>query len=644
MKKLLLSLLVALCAVCAIFGFAACSENDNNTTPGGDPTESYNITVTCGSGGSYELSPTGGIYSAGTVVTLTLKPNAGYAVETFTVNNTDKKAELSQDNKYEFTVTANTNIVVRYYLPEDETALDVVVTCGTGGSYTLSPDAPYHAGDTVTLTALPENGYCVETVKVDGQDVTAQLVNNAYSIAVNDDVTVEITFKPNLFGEEYIGTWDSVVTAGTLPNEIVIGANSLTFNGNACNAVKTDGGYSFSVVEGDQTVQYTISLQQAGGGKSLLVLSFTLSGAKNTQYCTKEGVDYSVSFPEELWGDWYAGTNASSLYIGPEQIILADNEGVILSYDEESKTYLFLAGGSEYTLVWDDTADTLTLTIVGNSSSAKVYEKIQGVSERLFTEFAGYRYTNGAHTVIIEENGAFNFDGKVYKVFPVDSDNPKGACNFTMSSGLLQLFITAVDAHVYNYTTFDVTLKRVTGEEAYTIDVTCGDNGNYSLSDPAAGETYGAYEEVTLTIIPDGGYKLHLLKVNNADVTASVDGNSYSFYISRNTQIEIEFVSEATVEDLFPSTIAGYTFTGTSDQGQTVKAVFEANKVTITIGTQNFVLERGDITVTDATPSSFTFKATLGTYGEVTFEYIKSHIYGSTADHSTLGFDIKKQT
>ena len=70
----------------------------------------YTLTLT---GDNISSAPSAGQINSDTFVTVTVTPAAGKQVATFTVNDVDKKSELT-DNKYTFTITKDTSIAVTY--------------------------------------------------------------------------------------------------------------------------------------------------------------------------------------------------------------------------------------------------------------------------------------------------------------------------------------------------------------------------------------------------------------------------------------------------------------------------------------------------------------------------------------------------
>lgn len=108
----------------------------------------YSVTVQPATGGSVTLSPPGGLYAAGTLLTVTAVPASGYRFGSWggALSGTSNPTTLVVDSNK--TISAS---FVRQY--------SVDVTTTGSGSVTLDPPGGvYDAGTVVTLTAVPEPG------------------------------------------------------------------------------------------------------------------------------------------------------------------------------------------------------------------------------------------------------------------------------------------------------------------------------------------------------------------------------------------------------------------------------------------------------------------------------------------------------
>ena len=152
-----------------------------------DAPEECTITVDCGTGGDYELSPASD-YHVGDRVKLTLTPDSGYKAGEVAVNG---KVVTLNGNEYEWTLTGNTTVEIAFV----STSCTVTVNCGYGGNYELSKQAPYTLGDEVTLTVTPNAAHNVKSVTVNGADVTEELVGGKYTFTLSANVEISIEFS-----------------------------------------------------------------------------------------------------------------------------------------------------------------------------------------------------------------------------------------------------------------------------------------------------------------------------------------------------------------------------------------------------------------------------------------------------------------
>jgi endo-1,4-beta-xylanase len=128
----------------------------NGTNNGGDP-EEYSLTTSTVGSGSISLSPAGGTYGEGAVVTLTAIPGNGYEFSSWSgaLSGSANPATLTMNS--EKSVTATFTAIVTE--PDQYT---LTVSASGNGSVTVNPSAEdgiYDEGTIVTLTANAANGY-----------------------------------------------------------------------------------------------------------------------------------------------------------------------------------------------------------------------------------------------------------------------------------------------------------------------------------------------------------------------------------------------------------------------------------------------------------------------------------------------------
>ena len=130
---------------------------------------------------------------AGESVTLTVSPSSGYQLESLTVDGTDVTTSVS-NKKYTFDMPAHdVNVTATFCLiPTYSITVDSGIENGT---VTPSKTTGITAGESVTLTISPTTGYALETLTVNGTNVTSSVSANTYTFSMPaSDVTVSATF------------------------------------------------------------------------------------------------------------------------------------------------------------------------------------------------------------------------------------------------------------------------------------------------------------------------------------------------------------------------------------------------------------------------------------------------------------------
>ncbi|CUS03378.2 exported protein of unknown function [Candidatus Promineifilum breve] len=144
--------------------------------------QSFTVTASAnpGAGGVVTLSPPGPTYAPGAQVTATATANSGY---TFT----NWSGGLSGNEPVKtFTVSGNMNIVAHF----DQAQFTFNATAGAGGSVTWSPLKDlYAAGEIVTVTAAPDDGYAFQGWT---GDITSNV--NPLEWTITGNTTVQANF------------------------------------------------------------------------------------------------------------------------------------------------------------------------------------------------------------------------------------------------------------------------------------------------------------------------------------------------------------------------------------------------------------------------------------------------------------------
>ena len=150
------------------------------------PVPKYTVTVTNGSGT--------GQYAQGETVTITAgaAPSGQQFKEWEVVSGTITLASSTSETTT-FTMPTEAVSVKANYEAIPVTGYTITATAGANGSITPSGAVGVAAGGSQTFTISPSSGYVLDTLKVDGLEVTA---TTSYTFSdVNANHTIEVTFK-----------------------------------------------------------------------------------------------------------------------------------------------------------------------------------------------------------------------------------------------------------------------------------------------------------------------------------------------------------------------------------------------------------------------------------------------------------------
>jgi len=148
-----------------IFFVFSCSQK-KSSSPGSTQTQQYTLTVNVYPSGSGRvvLEPSGGVYPAGTVVTLTAQPNSGYSFNMW-------GGDLSgSQNPTTITMNSNKTVIAQFVSTSGSGGgtggtttyytLTINISPTGGGTVVKNPDKQqYIAGEEVVLAAVPYSGY-----------------------------------------------------------------------------------------------------------------------------------------------------------------------------------------------------------------------------------------------------------------------------------------------------------------------------------------------------------------------------------------------------------------------------------------------------------------------------------------------------
>lgn len=108
-------------------------------------------------------------FNKGDELELVFLPSKGYYVESVLINGVEMVSELINNSLQLQKVVEDVNVEVNFSLPK----MNVKLAVGDGGSYLI----PVEYGKSLTIGLSPNNGWCLQTVYVDGNDLTTSVVD-----------------------------------------------------------------------------------------------------------------------------------------------------------------------------------------------------------------------------------------------------------------------------------------------------------------------------------------------------------------------------------------------------------------------------------------------------------------------------------
>ena len=439
-------------------------------------------------GGTISASPTSA--AAGTTVSLTATPNAGYVFGSWTVTDADAGSVTVTNNQ--FTMPAK-NVTVDATFNVDNTEYDVVVIDETGGTITASKTKA-KSGEVVTLTAALDAGYAfdswiVEDENSDAVATTPVTDEQCTFVMPSSDVSVSAVYKA-IYTVSYSVCGIAQTPVQRLDGEQLNLPTPASVNGKAFvgwsttndvaspsfveNTAAVTSDLMLYAIYGPKIVYKLVEADQADWrGQYLIAYNSTTFADGRTGGTEGMGAQNVKANPGEkltgkevdgAWGDTYCVTieavNDSKLSSG---YLLKTQDG---QYNYQTSNSNGLAASSNRA-----TALTYPLSITFNSSSDIDIAIPAG---------AVFHYNTGGYFRFYKDGGQQNV--YLYKRTQI------GSTEYSLASEV-EVPVSAVKyATLYS----DVPLTVPTGVEAYTIVVE-GDvakvNDTYAAGDAIAANT-----------------------------------------------------------------------------------------------------------------------------------------------------------
>lgn len=333
------------------------------------PVPKYTVTVTNGSGT--------GQYAQGETVTITAgaAPSGQQFKEWEVVSGTITLASSTSETTT-FTMPADAVSVKANYEAVPVTGYTITATAGANGSITPSGAVGVAAGGSQTFTISPSSGYVINTLKVDGMEVTATA---SYTFSdVNANHTIEVTFKQE----------------SQTPDVPDVTAPSITTQpGNATVKVGETATFTIAASGTDLTYQWQIDRNDGNGWVNI-------AGATATSYTTSTVNISCNGFKYQCVVSNSAGTVTSNTAVltvtenttpDPDPVDYEILDGANSSWEQNSDGSLSIRGSGEF-------SKFVGVKVDGNLVDAKNYTVKEGST--IVTLKADYLNTLsvGSHT------------------------------------------------------------------------------------------------------------------------------------------------------------------------------------------------------------------------------------------------------
>lgn len=483
----------------------------------------YKIKTSCSAGGSVSASSYSVLY--GEDVTFTVTPSEGYEIESIKLNGIDITSSFSDGSYTLKRITSDQEL----YATFKPLIYAVIIKCGSNGSVIADTDVIAY-GQSVSFTITPDEGYMIEEVLFNGNDVTNKVKNGKYTVTnVQSEVHLLVTFKIAEFNISVVcGTGGTVTTTSDFVNY----GESVTFTispdyGREIESVILNGvDITAEVVEG----QYTL-------------------------YNIKDHIVLTVTFGD---GDIAMNISCSEgCQIQVNDVMHSSGEFSILTeYGSDVTIRLYLEKGYDIAFV----------TINGVDVTSKVENftyVIRNVIELKTIKVVAIR-TSYQVEVLESEGGTI--------ITSSDTVIPGGSVTFTLSPsegyGVVSVIMNGenvTDKFTNGTYTIETVRTDITIQATFTplhYTITCNYNEGGIVMSSVSDVAHGG--NATILIIPDDKCVLTYLTVNGVDMLNKVNNN---VLILQNIQEDIVIVATFENTDAINSVYARMTTVKKTNNG-----------------------------------------------------------------------------
>ena len=263
----------------------------------------------------------------GTVLHFTVTPNLYYVIDHVAaiINGVPTIIQPEAEGKYTYTTTPADTTIKAFYKKQQFT---VKASATTNGTITLGEPATLDWDDNFTINVKADPNYEIDTVTVDGENVSVNSLGNYTFVMPTHDVTVSATFKKikyiitgegnNVtFGipDKSTYNWGDTVEITATPDKWYSIKNVYAKDNSSVTVTKVDGRentYSFVMPTGDITIvaaaersNFTVTFDSQGGS------SITPKTVANGAALTKPA---APSWAGRGFAGWYTDADCTQKY------------------------------------------------------------------------------------------------------------------------------------------------------------------------------------------------------------------------------------------------------------------------------------------------------------------------------------------
>ena len=163
-----------------------------------------------------------GTFNSGSSVSVSATPNAGYVFTNWIENG----IPVSINANYTFTISGNRTLQANFSAIQQQYTVTLSANPLAGGTVTQSGTGTYNSGSSVTVTAIPYNGYTFSSWKENGNVITG--ANASYTFIISGNRTLEADFAISSSTGNLLG---SASTFGIMATAAITNTGLSTING-----------------------------------------------------------------------------------------------------------------------------------------------------------------------------------------------------------------------------------------------------------------------------------------------------------------------------------------------------------------------------------------------------------------------------